>query len=446
MAEQDRFELDLADALRTYAESAPTRVRSAELARHFATAYPQRRTLFGAWRPIAVARPSAWARFAWLPLLLAGLLAATVGGMLIVGSQPEQKLTAVLPPVGELYTCPPGSRPDEPGPVDQARPAHVPAIPSAMAFDRRAGRLVELLDILTGDEVTGTQTWTFDVCTNTWTRMHPDREPSSSGGGLVYDVDSDVTILFTSGEVWAYDLGADTWTLNGAVPPIDPTALDQAASWAYDPVTGLVVVAAAEFAAAPDHGARPPRLWNYDVATDTWTPIRQDSPPAAWDRGVGFAYDASADKMIAYAVHASPDTGNETWLFDLRTGTWSRAGAVTPNIRNYWGFNSYPSAMVYDEAEARTVVYGNEGLAAYDATTDRWESLNGSGDPGQGSVETGSSAWSMDTYDPVNGRLVGFGGGDGVWDGVWAFDPATRQWTVLLEGRDERATPTDDES
>jgi hypothetical protein len=40
----------------------------------------------------------------------------------------------------------------------------------------------------------------------------------------------------------------------------------------------------------------------------------------------------------------------------------------------------------------------------------------------------------------VNGRLVGLGGGNG----VWAFDPATRQWTVLLEGRDVVNPPTDD--
>jgi hypothetical protein len=389
-------------------------------------------------------RRAAVPRLAWLLLLAAGLLTALVGGMLVVGSQPARRLPAVVPPVGQVLACPPGSTPDKPGPVDQARPAHEPWTLSEMAFDRRAGRLVALDNIFAGDEVTGVETWTFDVCTNTWMRMHPDREPSSSGGGLlVYDVDSDVTILVTAREVWAYDLGADTWTLKGSIPPIDPTSLIHVTSWAYDPVTGLVVAAAGELAAGPEWKRSRPALWNYDVATDTWTPIRQDSPPAAWDRGVRFTYDASADRMIAYAVHASPDAGNETWLFDLRAGAWSRAGAVTPDIRNYWGFNRYPPEMVYDEAEARTVVYGNEGLAAYDATTDRWDYLNG-GDDGQGSVEFGfglPSGWSMDEYDPVNGRLVGLGGGNG----VWAFEPATRQWTVLLEGREGGTAPTDDE-
>ena len=111
-------------------------------------------------------------RPAWVLLLLAGLLAALVGGTLLVGSQQQRRLPAVVPPVGQVFECPPGSTPDEPGPVDQARPRRWPW--SAMAFDRRAGRLVALAD--TGD---GVETWTFDVCTNTWTRMHPNREPPS---------------------------------------------------------------------------------------------------------------------------------------------------------------------------------------------------------------------------------------------------------------------------
>ena len=142
MAERERFELDLADALRTYAESAPTRVRPAELARHFATAYPHRRTLFGAWRPIAVAHPPAVVRFAWLLLLLAGLLAATVGGMLIVGSQAEQRTRR--PCCRRSASCTPvrpGRRPTSrdrstrPGRPMTARPAGDGVRP-------RAGRIV----------------------------------------------------------------------------------------------------------------------------------------------------------------------------------------------------------------------------------------------------------------------------------------------------------------
>jgi hypothetical protein len=103
----------------------------------------------------------------------------------------------------------------------------------------------------------------------------------------------------------------------------------------------------------------------------------------------------------------------------------------------------FPPVMVYDEAAERTVVFGDGRLAAYDATADRWENLNGSDDPDQGLPWFGrSSQLGLDTYDPVNERLVGRGGGDG----LWAFEPATRQWTFLLEARDGVTVPTDDAS
>ena len=103
---------------------------------------------------------------------------------------------------GLVPTCPPGSTPDTPGPAGQARP---PSSPWASAFDRRAGRVV-LVAPITPDDGPGVATWTFDVCTNTWTRMHPNREPPTLWARLVYDVDSDVTLLVSSRSVWAYDL------------------------------------------------------------------------------------------------------------------------------------------------------------------------------------------------------------------------------------------------
>jgi hypothetical protein len=81
MAERDRFELDLAAAMRAYLEEAPTEVRPTELARHFATAHPHGTTTFGPWRFAAIPH------LAWVLLLVAALLAALVGGMLLAGSR-----------------------------------------------------------------------------------------------------------------------------------------------------------------------------------------------------------------------------------------------------------------------------------------------------------------------------------------------------------------------
>jgi hypothetical protein len=297
------------------------------------------------------------------------------------------------------FACPPGSTPDTPGPVDQARPLGLAWTPH-MAFDRRAGRLVAV----TGDaDGLAPETWTFDVCTNTWTRMHPDREPPGFVHSyLVYDVDSDVTIGVphrdgVPGKVWVYDLQANTWTENGT---------SKGEPRLYDPVSGLVV--------AEGEGG----LLDYDVETDTWTPISQADGPAsptagsvpAPRSGGMFAYDASVDRVVV-----APFVGSRMWLLDIRTGTWSRSGVETPAfIEGFW----WVPAVAYDEAAERTVFLGNVRWAAYDAAADRWELLGGR-----------SSLPGPMVYDTVNRRLV-----DVELSGrVVALDLETGARTVLLE-------------
>jgi len=394
MAERDRFELDLAAALRAYLEEAPTEVRPTELARHFAAAYPHGTATFGSWRFTAVPR------LAWVLLLGAALLAALVGGALLVGSQLPRKLPAVVPPVGQVYECPPGSTPDEPGPVDQPRPTHDSNAP--VAFDRRAGRLVA---------VVGAETWTFDVCTNTWTQMYPNRQPpSSERAQLVYDVDSDITILASDTAVWAYDLQDDTWREQGAAPTV-------LFSLAYDPVSGLVVAT----------GYSDLKLvWNYDVETDTWTPIHQAN---AGPELPVIVYDASVDRLVAYGDGTAGSPPYETWLFDIRTGTWARSAAERPAVGAWF---TIPS-LAYDEAAGKTVVLLRYPETAYDATADRWELL---------------AEWQYPArmvYDPVNRRLVGLGQTLGMVPDppgeVQALDLVKGEPRVLLEWAGGQAAP-----
>jgi len=163
-------------------------------------------------------------------------------------------------------------------------------------------------------------------------------------------------------------------------------------------------------------------MWTYDVETDTWTPIHQAN--AGPDYRV-VAYDASVDRMVAYTGGGGEP---ETWLFDVRTGTWSRSSAQAPGVTRGLGLPN----IVYDEAAKRTVIMA-WAAAAYDASANRWEMLVAYGLP-----ESWMRTATM-VYDPVNERLVGPGpwyNAAGVHVGraaVFAFDPGTREWTVLLE-------------
>jgi hypothetical protein len=95
MAERDRFELDLAAALRDYAVDAPTEVRPTELARRFAGSYPRGRSVTGRWH----FGLSQALRLAWLVALVGLLLAATVSAI-YVGSamlRRADEVSVVLP-------------------------------------------------------------------------------------------------------------------------------------------------------------------------------------------------------------------------------------------------------------------------------------------------------------------------------------------------------------
>lgn len=387
MSELDTFETRFAEAYRRHLDRAPRPLDAAAVVRAV-TAQPRGRSI-------------AWPRAGWplvlrpaqvlVWIVLTGLLIAALAVGIFVGSH--------RPAVA--FACPAGSTPNTPGPIDQARPPHTNVItrlqePTGWAFDRRAGKLVALVAA-----PGGVQTWTFEVCSNTWTRMHPAQEPSGLDGVStpVYDVDSDVTIVVDANQpmnVWVYDLEGNAWAHHG-VAPLDTLPV------AYDLRSGLVVAA---------NSFDPTQIWTYDVETDTWTPIHQANGPVNVQ---AFAYDVSVDRLVVYA---GPIGSEVTWLLDIQTGTWSRSDAETPTVVQ----GMYGPMVVYDEAAERTVVMGAQTIA-YDATADDWEIL---------------SPWplfrSSMAYDPVNRRLVGLGWQETVLRAdVLAFDLTTRERRVLLE-------------
>lgn len=439
MAERDSFELRLAEALRAYAEDAPTNARPAELVGLLASTHPRGKAAIAPLH-LGTAPVVVW-------LMVLGALVLTASSVIVGAAILRSRDLAVLPvPTAVVRApfdaCPSGSDQDQPGPAGQVRPP-IPTYAAPMAFDRRAGRIV----LLASGDGAGTQTWTFDVCTNTWAQMHPYRQPRGMSWvrQLVYDDDSDRTVAITEGGVWEYDLEADAWTAKGR-PPV---SLERQIDLTYDAASGLIVVMSSTSRIETD----PWELWTYDVETDTWTGIHQAGGPAvAPDHAYQWlAYDASVDRLVWYAL-ASPTTTPwpfETWLFDLRAGTWSKSAATTPRVNA--GYGNVGGEMAYDEATRQTVVFSRGRVIAYDAAADRWDVLAEGWDPDQPGGGDSFSPRYTDlqgpsfVYDPVNKRLIVYGGtyptedldGEGlpVWvraNDVLAFDPVTRQWSLLL--------------
>ena len=202
-------------------------------------------------------------------------------------------------------------------------------------------------------------------------------------------------------------------------------------------LSGRVALALVMDVSASAYESGPSQMWTYDVETDTWAAIRVANPLAAGpssDRRV-LAYDASVDRLIAFAdqIRRGP------WLFDRRTGRWATSAAAAPEI----GFGWWPTGgeIAYDEATERIVVFSGGRMVAYDAAADSWEVLWSGDDPAHPEGLRTVRFYHTMVYDPVNQRLVVYGGEHPtsdpmVWvqsDDVIAFDPATRQWSVPLE-------------
>jgi hypothetical protein len=344
-----------------------------------------------------------------------------------------------------IATCPAGSNPNLPGPVDQARPLQDYGFLTAM--DRHSGRVI-------AGVYGGVDTWAFDVCTNTWTRAtrrhsYPEAKPSA----LVYDADSDLVVA-VGAFVDAYDIDTDTWQRLGETP----FGAGSNARAVYDPVSGLIV--ARDIASS--------EMWAYNVDTDTWTPIRQGpiSPPGTSqaidsDGDQHFyaqlhAYDANTDRIVLYLADNFGGSGvwdgsgdEMTWTYDLRAGEWTIEETVTPEL-GVGAYSSPPGKAAYDEAAQLTVITGDGVVAGYDSTRHEWEILwenPPSERAGNGGMSTGLHNRFGDTivYDPTNDRIIVIGGdarmpnADEFWslewvsmNDVWAFNTDTGTWSELL--------------
>jgi hypothetical protein len=200
----------------------------------------------------------------------------------------------------------------------------------------------------------------------------------------------------------------------------------------YDPVGGGVVVLRL---------SSPRLMLRYDAKAGAWGPIAQDRYPFGdqYPFHILLAYDASVDRLMGYEL-------GEVRLFDIRTGTWSARGSPSPPFW-YGGYFSEGGEIAYDEAAQRTILFSNGIVIAYDAAADRWETLyakSSEDDPSLCATRPECRMNHSMVYDPVNERLVVYGGNVHIaadpWmaasDDVLAFDTRSREWTVLLAASD----------
>lgn len=326
-------------------------------------------------------------------------------------------------PAPPAATCPTGSTPDLPGRVDQKRPQPGPWNNQSAVFDHYTGRIIFV------DEAA--QTWTFDVCTNTWENMNPRRVPTSRDwyeGELVYDIDSDLTISFGGRKttIAVYDAQTNTWTQRDL-----PSEYENSEFWlgaVYDPISGLVLV-------VTDDG-----LTAYDVETDEWTHIgmigeeRDVTTSEGTTRTFGppflIGYVAETDRLAFLGFSGAVYQG-KGGLLDPRTGQYTHLDQPPSGVVGGFGSFSY--------ATGGTTAYtftSNRSVCRLDPVTFDWicHPLPDS------SLDQMPSAMVI---DPINDWLVLINDFCCNWPGtltttdILALDFDTGEWTQLLAPSDK---------
>ena len=360
----------------------------------------------------------------------AGLLRLNVGESEVIEHLPETTVANLVPEVPVVLptaaTCPAGSNSDQPGPADQDRPEY--AASSTAAVDYQSGQLiVQGAQVGEFGESRGRQTWAFDLCTNTWQAMNPAVQPASMIGPWVYAAASDLIVGIDEHRVWTYDYDTDTWEERGEAP------------WgiwdaAYDSTSDTVV-------AIGVGGWETATSWTYDVAADTWS-NGPDLPLTARVHSILMAYDPTIDRTVAWVRTGSLglDDVTTTWLFDAHNDEWIQANTDTDSGVST-GYGAYGGFFAHHNGTGLSVMFSASEFATFDGIRQAWtyrldENLR----------DTALDRWEHSfVYDAVNDRLVLVGGvarmdEEAIWvpiDDVWAYQPATEQWTNLLPPSDK---------
>lgn len=309
-------------------------------------------------------------------------------------------------------TCAASTDPTVQGPIDQQRPTPGWVGSLAAAYDRRTGRIVHV--------DSQQETWTFDVCENTWRRMNPTGKPIGElSAGLVYDVDSDVTVAFGYEHISVYDAETNAWTQPGndtigLVDSIVPTGA------VYDPATGLILTTD-NVSSGADAGSWD--LWACDVETNTWTRIGAIPAKGLLDL---LGYSQAIDRFI---LAGFLDQETKTVLLHPGTGETTLVATETPFVNLGW-----PNA-VHGPADDSVYVYKHAGrlrLCSFNAASLTWTCI----EP-PGALLSAYAAFSAVVGDPINDRVVLMNGVSGnFWvaasDDVWVVDLASGEWTQIL--------------
>jgi sugar lactone lactonase YvrE len=250
--------------------------------------------------------------------------------------------------------------------VTPANPANSPSARGdlSMVYDAAQGEVVMFGGGASGAPLGDTWLWNG----TTWTQVTGlATSPSARfNAAMAYDAATGQVVLF--GGIEGTDLG-DTWVWNGSTwtnmtpssPSLSPLARE-GASMAYDAALGEVIL----FGGYDENGIFDSDTWAWSGSS--WTQLSPASSPANLPGRISAAmdYDAAMGQLVMFGGEDSNGGFSDTWVLtgtSTSNLTWTQQAATGPSARQ-------ASAMVYDAAQGKVVLFGGNGSSG--AVSDTW--------------------------------------------------------------------------
>ena len=281
--------------------------------------------------------------------------------------------------------------------------------------------------------------WSYEPGGNRWVQQVPagDRPPRLVGHSAVWDPGRERVLQFGGhgiggGALWSYAPRANQWERLEPSGPAPPARGYHSAVW--DPSREWMLV----------YGGIGPRaeiyddLWVYDARENGWIELprpRSRPSPRFYQAAV---WDPVGDQMLVFggADLFQGVLWDDLWSYRPATNGWTEIAPLGPRPSE-----RLSHSMVWDAVGRRVLLFGggcgagcyNEDLWSYQPATRSWQlqSAIGLAQPGR---RGGQSA----VWDPVDGRLLLFGGAsvEGMTNELWSYLPRTGTWTQYAGGWD----------
>jgi len=251
-----------------------------------------------------------------------------------------------------------------------------------------------------------------------WTEIFPSPNPGARrSSAWTFDSINNVMVLFggkpEASETWIYDLTTETWEQK--FPILSPPSRS-VHTMTFDSNNGTAVLFGGY---RTSHSNELNDTWLYDVGTNTWRELNPPVKPSPrhWP---GLAYDKNNEVVVLFGGHdntplnGSVEINNDIWFLDVANETWTQQfPAQSPSARH--------TDLIYNEQDGRIYAFGGKhqthengpsellylnDLWKYDVLTNNWSIVHNNST----STDVPEPRRTKWTYDIVNNVVVLFGG------------------------------------